>query len=758
MSIRLLPLLLLSVSLGGGLASCSAQARAPERLPPPGLASRLEQIFGKKEFQSAGFGPVRWIEGGRAYTTLEDSSAVPEAKDIVRYEAVTGARSVLVPAASLVPAPGDKPLEIEDYSWTADESRALLYTNTRKVWRQNTRGDYWVLERADGRLRRLGGDFPASTLMFAKLSPDGTRAAYVQAGDLWLEELEGGQVLRLTSDGSTAIVNGTSDWVYEEEFDLRDGWRWSPDGKRIAFWHFDSSGVELFPLVNDTDTLYPTVRWIPYPKAGTQNSAVKIGVIEAAGGEPRWIELPGDARESYLPRMEWVPATGELLLQQMNRDQNQNTVWLADPGTGQAREFFRDQDATWLDVVDDWQWLPSGEELLWVSERDGWRHLWAVSRADGRWRCLTPGEFDALGVVGVDEARGLLYFQTATDDVTQRRLQRVALSGGVPQPVTPAGERGNHAYELGPSGELALHTSSRVDRPPRVELVRLPSHESVRVLESNQALVAKLAPLLASPTEFFQVEIGPGARLDGWLIRPPLFDPAGCYPLLLYVYGEPSSSQMVDGWKGARQLFHRALAEAGYVVACIDPRGTPAPRGRAARKEGIYRHMGARGAADIAAGLRALLSARPWLDPERVAVWGWSGGGTMTLHLLFRHPELFAAGLAVAPVPDARLYDSIYQERFLGLPGDNPVGYDEASPIQSAQGLEDPLLLVHGSGDDNVHFQGSERLIDRLVALGKPFDLMVYPNRTHAIAEGEGTSLHVHSLLARYLTEHLRPR
>jgi len=723
---------------------------------PVDLQARLTRIFATKELKAKTFGPARWLEGGAAYTTVEASPTVAGGKDLVRYDSATGQRRVLVSAAALVTAPGQKPLAIDDYAWSKDNQRLLIFTNTRKVWRRNTRGDYWLLELASGKLRKLGGGRPESSLMFAKLSPDGTRVAWVHESDLYVEALADGAVTRLTTDGSATIVNGTSDWVYEEEFEVRDGFRWSPDGRSIAFWWFDSSEVGRFPLLNNTDTTYPVVTWIAYPKAGTTNSAVRVGIVDAIGGAVRFVQVPGDPRDTYLPRMEWVEGSGELMLQQMNRLQNRNDVWLADPKTGKTRRLLADQDDAWLDVVDAWRWLPGGKELLWVSERDGWRHAWAAPRDGGALRLLTPGSFDLIDVEGVSHD-GFLYFGASPDDATRRYLYRVSLDGRTPPArVTPPALVGNHSYDVAPDGRYAFHTWSTADRPPTTDLVRLPSHQVVRMLEDNQALANAIAPSVASPMELFKVDIGDGVRLDGFLLKPRGFDPSKKYPLLMYVYGEPAGAQVVDAWRGDRHLFHRALADAGYVVACVDNRGTPAPRGRAWRKV-VYGSVGVLATKEQTAAVRRMLAERPYLDPERVASWGWSGGGSMTLNLLFRSPDLYRVGLSVAPVPDQRLYDTIYQERYMGLPQGNPDGYRAGSPISFAEGLKGRLLIVHGSGDDNVHFQGTERLVNRLVELGKSFDFMEYPNRSHAIPEGEGTSLHIHSLLARYLLEHLPP-
>jgi dipeptidyl-peptidase-4 len=355
----------------------------------------------------------------------------------------------------------------------------------------------------------------------------------------------------------------------------------------------------------------------------------------------------------------------------------------------------------------------------------------------------------------MDEER--VFFVASPDDPVRRYLYSARLDGrGKPVRVSPTDQVGTHAYDVSPDGRFAFHTFSTRDRPPVVSLVRLPAHERVRVLEDNAELAAAVAPLVVPPTEFFQVEIDGGISLDGWMVRPREMEPEKRYPLLVYVYGEPAGVTVTDAWprREGRLLFHRALAEAGYVVASVDNRGTPAPRGREWRKS-VYGSVGVLATEDQTAAVRRLLAERPYLDPERVAVWGWSGGGSMTLNLMFRSPDLYEVGMAVAPVPDQTLYDTVYQERYMGLPEENPEGYRAGSPIHHAEGLRGHLLIVHGTGDDNVHIQGTERLVNRLVELGKPFDYMAYPNRSHSINEGEGTSLHLYSLLARYLREHL---
>jgi dipeptidyl-peptidase-4 len=728
----------------------SAAAQLPAR-----TTEMLRRLYASRDFAGKFFGGARWTEGGNAYQTLEPSALAPGSSDIVRYETATGARTVVVSARQLTPKGAREPIDIDEYDWARGDSLLLVFTNTRKVWRRNTRGDYWVFNTKRGTLKQLGGpDAPPSSLMYAKFSPTGDRVAYVRRGDLFVERLADGKVTRLTIDGDSLHVNGMTDWVYEEEFDLRDGFRWSPDGTRIAFWHFDMSGVRTYTLINDTDSLYPYTTPIQYPKTGTPNSAVKAGIVSADGGQPTWIFLPDDARDNYLPRMEWIDSK-ELVLQRMNRQQNTDRVLVADPVTGGTRTVLTERDSAWVDVVDDLQWLGGRTRFLWVSERDGWRHVYTVPRQGGAATLMTPGQFDVIEVAAVDEPGGWLYYVASPDNATQRYLYRISLQGGGrPERITPVAARGTHAYDVSPDARWAIHTASSFDTPPVTELVRLPTHQSVRTLVDNAPLRAAVDSLRERPVEFFKVKVGGNVSLDGWMIRPRNFDSTKTYPLLMYVYGEPAGQTARDQWYGTLGLWHRMLADEGYVVASVDNRGTPSPRGRAWRKV-VYRQIGVLSSREQADAVRALTRSRPYLDSTRVAIWGWSGGGSSTLQAMFRFPEVYAVGMSVAPVPDERLYDTIYQERYMGLPSENGDGYRLASAITYADGLQGHLLLVHGSGDDNVHYQGSERLANRLVSLGKQFDFMVYPNRTHCICEGRGTTLHIYTLLTRYLLEHL---
>lgn len=736
------------IGLAGWVVSWSAVLASGQAVDPSLLT--VERIVGGSEFHAEGFGPARWLADGSGYTLLEPSRD-GKGREIVRHRPETGERDVLVAAADLVPEGQAASLAIADYVWSADGTKLLIFTNTRRVWRLNTRGDYWVFDRAHRSLKRLGGDGPEATLMFAKFDPSGRRVAYVRRQDLYVEDLDDGKITRLTDDGSPTRSNGTSDWVYEEEFSLRDAYRWAPDGSRIAYWQIDDDGVPEYTLVNTTDSLYPRLTSIRYPKVGQTNPACRIGVVDARGGPTRWVSVPGSDRDHYIPRMEWTTDSHEVVFQRLDRRQSTIQVMTAEAETGQTREVFTDRDDAWIDVVDDFRWIDKGRRFTWISESDGWRHVYSIPREGGDPRLLTPGEFDVQGVVRIDEGSGTLDFYASPANATQRYLYRCGLDGKSPaRRLTPDDQPGTHDYQVSGDGRWAFHTVSRFDRPPVIELVELPEHRVVKTLVENQALRERLAALAPVSAEFFRVDIGEGVELDGWCLKPPGFDPSKQYPVLVHVYGEPAAQTVLDQWGGRHGLWHRMMAERGYVVLSMDNRGTPAPKGRAWRKS-VHRKIGILASQDQSAALTALQQRWPFLDRDRVAVWGWSGGGSMSLNLIFRYPDIYKSAVAVAFISDQRLYDTIYQERYMGLLLDNPEGYRDGSPITHANGLKGSLLLIHGTGDDNCHYQSCERLLNRLIELDKPFEMLAYPNRTHSISEGPNTSRHLYESITRFI-------
>ena len=714
----------------------------------------IDRIFNSDEFSPQRFGPARWIDNGAGYTTLERSDSPEGGRDIVRYDTKSGKRTILVSAQKLVPPGSSEPLQIANYNWSPDGNLLLIFTNTKRVWRQNTRGDYWVVNLKTLELKKLGSKFKESTLMFAKFYPDGKTVGYVREHNIYVESLSDGSITRITWDGSETIINGTFDWVYEEEFGLRDGFRWSPDSKNIAYWQLDAEGIGEFFLINTTDYLYPKLIPLQYPKVGTTNSAVRIGVASSAGGETTWMNIPGNSRNYYLARMDWADNSQELVIQHLNRLQNNNDVLLGNALTGDVHSIYTDKDDAWLNVVDDLRWMNKGRQFTWVSERDGWRRAYLISRSGDSVKPVAPGDYDMVSIQSIDEKNGWLYFIASPDNPTQRSLYRAKLNGkGKPQKLSPENQKGTHSYQISPDSKWALHTFSSMNKPPIIELVELPKHKVIRTLIDNKKLNEKIKQLKRLPTEFFRVNIAGVAEMDGWQIKPPDFDPSKKYPLLFYVYGEPAGQTVTDRWGGSTYLWHLMLAQKGYLIMSIDNRGTPAPRGREWRKS-VYRQIGIQASADQAAAAKVITN-WDYVDASRVGIWGWSGGGSMTLNMMFRHPDIYATGMSVAPVPDQRLYDTIYQERYMGLPKDNEEGFKNGSPITFANQLEGNLLIVHGTGDDNVHYQGTERLINELIKHNKTFTMMAYPNRSHSIREGQNTSRHLRNLLTKYLLDNL---
>ena len=707
----------------------------------------LDDIYKYGTYQAERYGPVRWMKDSEGYSTLEINDRVGGV-EIIRYDVASGDRSVLVSSEQLIPEGATSPLKILNYEWSSDNSKLLIFTNTRRVWRYHTRGDYWVLDLNSRRLSQLGKSIERTTMMFAKFSPDATRVGFVSKNNIYVEDLGSGVISQLTFDGNDRIVNGTFDWVYEEELSCRDGFRWSPDGQHIAYWQSDTEGIGTFYMINNLDSIYPKLTPLPYPKVGTDNSSVKVGVISATGGETNWFDVPGDPRNNYLARMDFIPNSNEVLIQQLNRKQNKNTVWIGDAKTMTLTNIFEDRDDAFLDLHDNIVWLENEQFFTWTSERDGWLHMYKLSRDGEQLSIITSGDMDVVRISCIDPKGGYVYYIASPDNFTQRYLYRSKLDGsGNPERVSPGDQPGQHSYQISADAQYAIHTFQNTRTPPQISLINLQSHETIRTLQNNEALAEKVAELQLPPKEFIKLDVGE-VVLDAWLIKPPGFDPEMKYPIVFYVYGEPAGSTVQDAWQGG-DLWHQYLAQQGYVVASIDNRGTRTPRGRAWRKS-IYGQIGILAAHDQAAAAKQLFKQANYIDTSKVGIWGWSGGGQMTMNCLFRYPDIYASGLAVAFVADQRLYDNIYQERYMGLLTENEDNYIDGSPIAHAKKLQGDLMIIHGTADDNVHYQSFERMANELIKHNKMFDMMSYPMRAHGIWERENTSLHLRETMARY--------
>ncbi len=717
----------------------------------------VDRIFGEGQFNAEGFS-VNWMPEGGSYFVLEPAAS-GSGKDIVLVDPQSSERSILVGAQQLVPEGSEHPIDVSSFQVSPDNNRILIFNNTRRVWRYHTRGDYWLADLASGTVRQLGGpEAEESTLMFAKFSPDSRSVAYVRDRNIHVENLDNGRITQITQTETPDIINGTSDWVYEEELDLRDGFRWSEDGNQIVFWRFDTSEVGVFTMINNTDELYPKLTKFQYPKVGTTNSSVSIGIYDVIGGETQFVDLPGDPRQKYPARIDWIPESGEFLLQQLNRLQGCNQLFAVDAKTGMIRGLGADTDRAWVEVCDWIRWFPDNRHFTFISERDGWKHVYQIDVESGEVELLTPGEFDVMELYHVDLDEQACYFLASPDDPNCRYLYRQTFGRPGPRRLTPADQPGWHEYSLAADGSSAVHTWSRFGVPPTVETVRLPGHETLELKVENAELRNELARLAQVDHDFFQVTIDDGAgnplKIDAWAMKPPGFEPDKKYPAIVYVYGEPWGTTVTDRWGGNTWMWHRLLCEQGYVVLSFDNRGAKVPRGASWRKA-IYKQIGTVNAHDQAEALRAALDEFDWLDRDRIGVWGWSGGGSSTLHAMFKYPDLYHTGISVAPVPDQRYYDTIYQERYMQTPDKNPEGFHDGSPINFAENLQGDLLLIHGTGDDNCHYQTMELLINKLIAHDKQFAMMAYPNRSHGIHEYENTSRHLRKLMTHFFLDNL---
>jgi dipeptidyl-peptidase-4 len=699
---------------------------------------------------------MHWSADGNAYT-------VPEQKGLTSIAIRTGQKTIVLPADKLNKPGTQQSMPVTDFAFTPDSAQVLIFTNTARVWRYNTRGDYYLIDRKTGVARQVGKSRPAQSLLYAKLSPNGRSVAYVSEHNLFVEDVATGKAIQLTTDGTRKRINGTFDWAYEEEFGCRDGFRWSPDSKQLAYWQIDATKIPDYLMLNTTDSNYSYTVPVEYPKVGVSPSPARIGVVAATGGKTSWLPIPGDAQQHYLTRMEWLPKANTLIVQQLNRKQNQSIVFVCNPATQAVTPIHTESNNTWVDVKsrwndDDpsgWEWLDGGKSFVWVSEKDGWRHLYRVTTDGKKETLLTPGDYDIETISLIDEPTNQIYFIASPQNTNQRYLFRTSLDGnGKAERVTPGDLAGTHDYVISPTGKLARHSFTNYHTPNIREWVSLPDHTPVNKAES---IAERMKPVDKSNVSFFTVTTDDGVNLDGWMAKPVDFDSTKKYPVVFYVYGEPAATTVNDVFgTGQNRLFQGDMAKAGYLYVALDNRGTPNLKGADWRKS-IYRKIGRLNIRDQAMGAKKLFSQHAYIDTSRVAVWGWSGGGSTTLHLLFQYPDIYKTGISIAAVGNQLFYDNIYQERYMGLPQENRADFVAGSPITYAKNLTGNLLYIHGTGDDNVQYDNAEVLINELIKYNKQFQMMPYPNRSHGIYEGEGTTLHLRTLYTNYLLKNCPP-
>lgn len=695
---------------------------------------------------------TKWAPDGGSYYQSD-------ADGIAQIKLPEGSKKIIVNSSDI------HNLSVRLFNFSNDQSKVLLYTHTTKVWRLDTRGDYWVFDLKTKKLSQLGSGLPASSLMFAKFSPDGLKAAYVYQNNVLVEDLNTNKIEYLTKDGTRKLINGTFDWAYEEEFACRDGFQWSPDSKRIAFWQVDATRIRDYNMINNVDSVYSTIIPVEYPTAGQNPSPVKIGIVEIGSGQTSWLPVPGDPQQHYIPRIEWN-TSNELFVHQLNRKQNESRIFKCQIPVGKVELIYTETDAAWIDIYTPWEnvydlefrhrfrWINQGKEFLWFSEKDGWRHLYRITK-DGKETLITKGDFDVMDLLGVDEKNNTVYFVASPTNATQKYLFRTRLDGkGRYEQVSPATLAGTHDYELSPTCKFARHEFSNTFTRPLTEFISLPDHKPTDI---NESIASRLTTAQEpKKVEFFKIKTEEGVEMDAWMLKPSNFVESKKYPLVFLVYTEPWGANVLDRYGvGRNRLYNGDMSADGYVYVSIDNRGTPAPKGRAWRKS-IYRQVGRMNIKDQALAAKEVMKWK-FIDAERVAVWGWSGGGSATLNLLFQYPDLYKTGIAIAAVTNQLTYDNLYQERYMGLPQENREDFIAGSPLTYAKNLKGNLLYIHGTGDDNVHYSNAEMLLNELIKHNKQFQFMAYPNRTHSISEGEGTTKHLVTLYTEYLRKYCPP-
>ncbi len=691
---------------------------------------------------------INWAKEGHSYYQITGEGIIEIT--LPKYERKTVLSAQVLSGSKL------REYNINSFQLSADGKKILIFANSKKVWRYQTRGDYYVADLTTNKVTQIGKDQPLASLMFAKFSPDGLKVAYVSKNNLYVEDLATGENKALTIDGTARLINGTFDWAYEEEFNCRDGFKWSPDGTSIAYWQLDASKIKNFLMINNTDSIYPFTIPVEYPKVGQDPSSARIGVVQINTAKTNWIAIPGDKVQNYIPRMDWVPNSNSIIIQQINREQNQTNLFIADIKTAVVKNIYSETDKAWVDAGEPWQWINDNKEFIWLSEKDGWKHYYRIHVDGKKENLITKGDYDVIKSVRVDEKNNAFYFMASPENATQKYLYTTKLDGkGKLERVTPSVFPGTHSYDISPDGIYALHGYQTANIRPIQEWMNMSTGNALTMNGSMTNQLGSVKPP-KNKVEFFKIKTEDGVEMDGWMKKPDNFDRTKKYPVLFYVYGEPGGATVTDTYGVAQaHVYAGDLAKDGYIYISLDNRGTPAPKGRAWRK-GIYQNIGRLNIRDQAMAAKKIME-WSFVDKDRIAVWGWSGGGSSTLNLLFQYPDIFKTGIAIAAVANQLTYDNIYQERYMGSPLKTQEAYVLGSPIHYAKNLKGNLLYIHGTGDDNVHYQNAEMLINKLIKNRKVFQLMAYPNRSHSINEGEGTNEHLALTFTKFLKDNCPP-
>ncbi len=705
----------------------------------------LDDVWGRNQgvFNQRTVEAVNWMKTGGFYTTLEDGK-------IVKFTITTGnAVETLFDARQAKVSGTETTIAVDGYQLSADEQKILITTQEEPIYRRSSKAQVYVYDLTAKRLVPLS---KGGKQQYATFSPDGKRVAFMRDNNLFVVDLSTQKETKLTTDGKqNAIINGGADWVYEEEFSMARAFEWSPDSKRLAWIRFDESRVPEYDM-QLWGNLYPIEYRFKYPKAGEANAQVSVWVADIATGKKVQAQT-GTETDIYLPRIQWTKNANLLSIRRMNRLQNKLDLLHVNATTGQATTVLTETSTTYVDLefTDDLTYLNEGKSFVWSSERTGYKHLYLYDLGGKLIRPITSGNFEVAAVSGVDEKAGTIFFTSTETSPLERHLYSIGLDGQNKQKLTS--QAGTYTATFNPDFGyyLLYHTSANL--PVTVSLRDTKTIKDQRVLESNDVLKTRLSTYSLAPKQFFQTKAADGTLLNGWMIRPVNFDSSGTkkYPVLMFVYGGPGSQTVKNDWDSRDFFWYQTLVQKGYIIVSVDGRGTGA-RGTAFRNA-TYAQLGKLETEDQIAAARNLKNL-PFIDPARVGIWGWSYGGYMSALCMTLGADVFKAGISVAPVTNWRFYDTIYTERYLKRPQENASGYDDNSPVTHASKLRGLYLLIHGTGDDNVHFQNSIAFEDALIAAGKQFQSFYYPNRNHGIYGGN-TRLHLYQMMTNFIEKNL---
>ncbi|MBT8234485.1 MAG: S9 family peptidase [Saprospiraceae bacterium] len=698
----------------------------------------VEKIWNEYQYIPNRIAGFNFMKDGRHYTKLENNI-------IVKYDLTTGEKVDEILDGNNLNSNKEYSGRIGSYEFSDDEKLIIVKTESEPIYRRSTKAYFYIYDRESEVLKTI---FNKDKISFASLSQDGSKVAYVYQNNIYYLDLETNERHQVTTDGKyNEIINGAADWVYEEEFSFAQAFFWSPDGQKIAYQKFDERAVPEFTLTNYRNNLYPEYVTFKYPKVGEKNAIVSVKIYDLKSEKTVDADID-DSEDHYIPRIKWTNDANRLFVYKLNRHQNKLELLNVNTSTGEVSEVFKEKNKFYIDISDDIHFLEDNKSFIWSSEKSGYNHLYLYEINGEEKNAITKGDFDVTNFYGYDEKNKCIYYQAAKNSPLERQIYKVGINGKKDKIVV--GTKGTNNAQFSSTFDYYVNNYSNINTPATYNVYDR-NNELVRTLENNENLKSKQLKENVQPVTFFNFTTKDNVDLNGWMIKPKNFDENGQYPVFMYLYGGPGSQQVTDSWKGQNYWWFQMLAQQGYVVACVDNRGTGG-RGENFRKM-TYMQLGHFETIDQIEAAK-YLGSLPYTDKSRIGIFGWSYGGYMSSLCLLKGNDTFKAAIAVAPVTNWRWYDTVYTERFMRTEKENPEGYANNSPINFADRLKGHYLLVHGMGDDNVHFQNSAEMANALIKANKQFDTYYYPNRHHGIS-GDNARLHLYTKMTDFLKEKL---